>query len=152
MSTPTLPATRLTDARAALHAALALALTDCGWPAERAHRHAPGEPDTPFGYVDVPVLGAAGGGGLMATFPVWLVADGGDAQQRDQLDDAMAYGWQRLSGVRIGSVPGRETRAIVLSAAPETVELGARALAVVFRVQCPLALRTLCTPQIVPET
>lgn len=142
---------RLGEARAALHDALADALADCGWPPERAHAHAPAELDPPGGYVDVPVLGPGGSGAVVATFPVWLVVDGGDAQQRDQLDDAMAYGWQRLSGIKIGSEPGRYTSATLLSAGPETVELGARTLAVVFRVQCPLALRTLCTTRIVPS-
>lgn len=148
--------TKLDLARTALHRALGDTLVACGWPADRAHRHAPDELVTPGGYVDVATLHqapTASAGAVAATFPVWLVVDGASEQQRDALDSLTAHGWRQLSAVKIGTADGRRTGVTVQTAGPVLADVGpARALAVQFRVQCTLALSTLCEQGILPES
>lgn len=142
-----LPPTKLDDARDALHAALARVWTALGWPAERAHRLPPRQLVPPAAWVDVPTVHQAAterGQSTGATFPVVFVTDGSQDSQVRLQDRLLAYAWQELAAVTVGE-PGRAPRVIVQTAGPEDVDMGGGVTrGLVFRVQVPLQLQTLC--------
>lgn len=146
-----LPATRLDEARAELYAATSRVWVALGWPAERATPLPTRELATPSAWVDVPVLHQSpteNGQAMSATFPVVFVTDGSqDAQVRLQ-DKLLAHAWHQLARVKL-----RGYRAIVQSGGPEDVDTGrGAARGLVFRVQIPLQVNTLCPQPLVQES
>lgn len=145
-----LPDTRLDEARAGLYQALRRVWVALGWPAERATLLPPRELATPSAFVDVPVLHQSpteAGRGMSATFPLVFVTDGSSEAQVRLQDKLLAYAWHELAQVKL-----REHRVIVQSGGPEEVDTGrgiARGL--VFRVQVPLQVNTLCPQPLVQE-
>lgn len=146
-----LPATKLDDARAALYQALRRVWVTLGWPAERASERPPAQLVVPCAFVDVPVLHqspTAAARGISATFPVVFVTDGSQESQVLLQDRLLAYAWQELDAVKLG-----QHRVLLQSGGPENVETsgGAMMRGLVFRVQVPLQVQTLC-PQPLVQT
>jgi hypothetical protein len=144
--TGTQPATKVGEARAALHAALRLAMADRGWPEERAHATPPGQPVSPAAWVDAPTLHQAPtehASAVAVTFPLVFTVNGVD--QVGQLDDVVAFAWQRAGDVRVGPYTVRPQ-----TAGPENVDVGpATVRAIVLRVQVTVRTATLCQQSLV---
>ncbi len=140
--------TKLDDTRAALHAALVLAMADCGWPG-RAEPTVPDQARPPVGWVDVPTMHQAPterARAVALTFPVFVAFDGSQRAQVALLDAMLAHGWQRLSAA------GTQYQTIVQSAGPEDVDVGGTVVrALMFRVQTTVQTQTLC-PQTLAQT
>ena len=84
---------------------------------------------------------------MSATFPVVLVTDGSSDQQVRLLDKLLAHAWDQLAAVKVGPY-----RAIVQTGGPEDVDTGgATARGLVFRVQVPLQVQTLCPQPLVQD-
>lgn len=138
-----LPPTKLDDARAELYAALRRVWVALGWPADRASLLPPRQAVPPCAWVDVPVLHqspTAEARSMSATFPVVFVVDGSEEQQVKLQDRLLAHAWDQLAAVKVGP-----HRAIVQTGGPDEVEVSAGILrGLVFRVQVPLQVQTLC--------
>jgi len=144
-----LPDTRLDEVRAALYAALRLVWAGLGWPAEAASPRPPTRLVPPAAWVDVPTQhqSPAEVRAMSATFPVVLVTDGSSDQQVRLLDKLLAHAWDQLAAVKVGPY-----RAIVQTGGPEDVDTGgATARGLVFRVQVPLQVQTLCPQPLVQD-
>jgi hypothetical protein len=142
-----LPATRLDDARTELHAALRRVWTALGWPADAATPFPPPEPVAPGAWVEIPTVHQApdrAAGAVAATFPVVFVVDGAEEQQMKLQDRLLAYGWQELAAVNLGTEAAPQ-RVTVQTAGPEDVDVGPGTVrGLVFRVQVILQRKTLC--------
>jgi hypothetical protein len=140
------PGTKVGEARAALHAALRLAMADRGWPEDRAHATPPGQPVSPAAWIDAPTLHQAPtehASAVAVTFPLVFTVNGTD--QVGQLDDVVAFAWQRVADVRVGPYTARPQ-----SAGPENVDVGpATVRAIVLRVQVTVRTATLCQQSLV---
>ena len=149
MTAPTIPATKVDATRTVLHEACRLALRDCGWPQERAHRWPPGQAVTPCVFIDVATMHQAPterASAVALTFPVVLAVNGGDRQQVQQIDGLQAHLWQRLSRAATQYQP------VVQSAAPEMVDVGGTVVrGIVFRVQTTVQTNTLCQQTLTQE-
>lgn len=147
-----LPATKVDDARAALFEALQRVWTQLGWPADRADRLPPQRMLAPLAWVDVPTLHQSPtetGRAFSATFPVVFLTDGSEEQQVKLQDRLLAYGWDELADVKVG-----QHRVTVQSGGPEDLEVapGAFIRGLVFRVQVPLQVQTLCPQKLARES
>jgi hypothetical protein len=120
----------IADARTALHDALALGLVDQPW---RVHRTSPDQIAAPSVWIDSVSL-VADGPFVVATFPVYVVADGAVRRQVEALDDLLARLWTVSESVGLPQ-----------SARPQPLDVGGSSLrAHAMDVQIPLDARTLC--------
>jgi len=144
------PRTKLDDTRDALHAALVRTLAAAGWGPERAHRMPPRQPVAPCGWVDAFTLSQGHTEEVpmtAATVPVVLLVDGASPDQVARLDVLMAHGWVELTAAAT-----KPFGPAILTAGPDTIDLGgAETRAVVFQVQVPLMVRTLCHSTLTPS-
>jgi hypothetical protein len=132
----------ITTARGELHAAmLASAAVHQPW---RIHQWAPDQIVAPCIYLGNPTLdrqtmGSPGVDVVVATFPIYCVADGKPGEQSKTLDDMTAFAWDAV--IAAGGLPDA-TR-------PTPIDVGGPSLRGV-SVQAEITLRavTLCAPSL----
>lgn len=131
-------ASRVSQARDELFAALQT-VVGAPW---RVHRITPSQIAAPCLYIGgvtlaATTVGSPGVGMVVATFPVYVVADGLERKQTEQLDDLVSQAWD--AAYLCGAEP--------TDAAPTPLNVGGPNLrAHVVQVDLPIRALTLCAP------
>lgn len=112
------------------------------WMPERVHAVTPNRVDAPCIFIggvslDRISVGTPGTPLVVATFPVYAVADGRPDEQTRKLDELLAYIWD--AAFDCGALPD--------DAAPAAIDVGGPSLrGAVVRVELTLTAATLCSP------
>jgi hypothetical protein len=129
---------RITDARSKLAAAIAARWTG------RTFDVTPQRVDPPVIFIggtslDRITVGTPGTPMVIATFPVYVVADGRPDEQTRKIDELLAYVWD--AAFDCGALPNDAT--------PAAVDIGGPSLrGALVRVELTIAAATLCTPSL----
>ncbi len=128
---------RITDARSKLATAIA-----ARWQPDRVHDVTPNRVDPPCIFIggtslDRISVGTPGTPMVVATFPVYVVADGRPNEQTRKLDELLAYVWD--AAFDCGGLPNDAT--------PTAIDVGGpNVRGALVRVELTLTAATLCSP------
>ena len=128
---------RITEARKRLHSAIG-----ARWNLERVHDVTPNAVNAPCIFLggvslDRIAVGTPGTPMVIATFPVYVVADGRPDEQTRKIDELLAYVWD--AAFDCGALPN--------DAVPAPIDVGGPSLrGALVRVELTITAATLCPP------